>query len=81
MTINNGDDDLSHHHLTAATWVFDELEGNRKGKSPKYNIQDDGHISSGQAVHFIYRKFTLKKPELPHQVWSHGGSTLKKKGR
>ena len=53
--------------------------GTEKGKSPKYNFQDDGHISSGQALHFIYRKFTLKKPELPHQVWSHGGSTLKKR--
>ena len=37
---------------TAVTWVLDELARNtRKGKSSKYNFQDDGHHSSGPAVH------------------------------
>ena len=36
----------------ALTWVLDELERNqKKGKSSKNNFQDDGHLSSGPAVH------------------------------
>ena len=55
------DDGATNHHCqhrhdhqlqTAVTWVLDELERNpKKWKSSKCNFQDDGHLSSGQAVH------------------------------
>ena len=37
---------------TALARFLDELEGNqKKGKSSKYNFQNDGYIGSGPAVH------------------------------
>ena len=43
---------LSPKLQTALARVLDELERNqKKGKSPKYNFQDDGYIGSGPAVH------------------------------
>ncbi len=37
---------------TVLTRVLDELERNqKKGKSSKFNFQNDGHLSSGPAVH------------------------------
>ena len=56
-----GDDGATNQHCqyrhghqlqTVVTWVLDELERNqKKGKSSKNNFQDDGHLSSGPAVH------------------------------
>ena len=43
---------LSPKLETALTGALDELEGNqKKGKSPIYNFQGDGHITSGTDVH------------------------------
>ena len=43
---------LSPKLQTALTGALDELEGNQKQeKSPTYNFQGDGHITSGTDVH------------------------------
>ena len=45
-----------HQLQTAVTWVLDELERNQKiGKSSKNSFQDDGHLSSGPAVHVYFQ--------------------------
>ena len=52
IIIANGINSQTPKLQRALTWVLDELERNqKKGKSSKNNSQDDGHLSSGPAVH------------------------------
>ena len=52
IIIANGINSQTPKLQTALARVLDELERNqKKGKSSKNNFQDDGHLSSGPAVH------------------------------
>ena len=52
IIIANGINSQTPKLPTALARVLDELERNqKKGKSSKYNFQDDGHLISGPAVH------------------------------
>ena len=54
IIIANGINSQTPKLQTALARVLDELERNqKKGKSSKYNFQDDGHISSSPVVHVI----------------------------
>ena len=48
-----------HQLQTALAQVLDELERNQKKENQnlksKYNFHDDGHLSSGPAIHVLFQ--------------------------
>ena len=66
-TIHHHHHRQSHQLQTALARVLDELERNQK---------EDNHLNT---ISQMMGNWQLKKMGLSHHVWSHGGSTFKKK--
>ena len=65
IIIANGINSQTPKLPRALTWVLDELGRNpKKGKSSKYNFQDDGHHSSGPAVHCQFQEGNISTSKI-----------------